>query len=62
MNQRIVEITNRIIDRSKATREQYLEDMRAAHQEGVVRKDLHCGNLAHAFAGCSPKEKSELAE
>ena len=62
MNQRIIEITNRIIERSKATREQYLEDMRAAHHEGVVRKDLHCGNLAHAFAGCSPKEKSELAE
>lgn len=62
MNQRIIEITNRIIERSKATRLQYLEDMRAAHHEGVVRKDLHCGNLAHAFAGCSPKEKSELAE
>lgn len=62
MNQRIINITNRIIERSKATRLQYLEDMRAAHQEGVVRKDLHCGNLAHAFAGCSPKEKSELAE
>ena len=62
MNQRIIDITNRIIERSKATREQYLEDMRAAHHEGVVRKDLHCGNLAHAFAGCSPKEKSELAE
>lgn len=62
MNQRIIEITNRIIERSKATRAQYLEDMQAAHADGVTRKDLHCGNLAHAFAGCSSHEKKELAE
>ena len=62
MNQRIIEITNRIIERSKATRTEYLADMKAANEEGVTRKNLHCGNLAHAFAGCSSHEKSELAE
>lgn len=61
MNQRIIEVTQRIIERSKATRELYLEDMKAAHQEGVTRKDLHCGNLAHAFAGCTSHEKKELS-
>ncbi len=62
MNKQILAITQRIVQRSKETREQYLADMKAAHEDGVTRKDLHCGNLAHAFAGCSPKEKSELAE
>ncbi len=62
MNQRIIEITNRIIERSKVTRDEYLADMKAASEEGVTRKNLHCGNLAHAFAGCSSHEKSELAE
>ncbi len=62
MNQRIIEITNRIIELSKVTRAEYLADMKAANEEGVTRKNLHCGNLAHAFAGCSSHEKSELAE
>ena len=62
MNQRIIEITNRIIERSKVTRAEYLADMKTANEEGVTRKNLHCGNLAHAFAGCSSHEKSELAE
>lgn len=61
MNQRITEITNRIIERSKVTRAEYLTDMKAANEEGVTRKNLHCGNLAHAFAGCSSHEKDELA-
>jgi phosphogluconate dehydratase len=62
MNQRIIEITNRIIERSKVTRTEYLADMKAANDDGVARKNLHCGNLAHAFAGCSSHEKGELAE
>jgi phosphogluconate dehydratase len=62
MNQRIIEITNRIIERSKVTRTEYLADMKAANEDGVARKNLHCGNLAHAFAGCSSHEKGELAE
>jgi phosphogluconate dehydratase len=62
MNQRIIEITQRIVERSKPSRTQYLKDMKAASEEGVTRKNLHCGNLAHAFAGCSSHEKTELAE
>jgi phosphogluconate dehydratase len=62
MNQRIIEITKRIVERSKPSRTQYLKDMQAASEEGVTRKNLHCGNLAHAFAGCSSHEKTELAE
>jgi phosphogluconate dehydratase len=62
MNQRIIEITKRIVERSKPSRTQYLKDMQAASEEGVTRKNLHCGNLAHAFAGCASHEKTELAE
>ena len=62
MNQRIIDVTNRIIERSKPTREKYLLDMKTACEDGVTRKNLHCGNLAHAFAGCSSHEKNELSE
>jgi len=62
MNKQILAITERIIERSKVNRAQYLEDMKEAHADDVTRKDLHCGNLAHAFAGCSSHEKNELAE
>jgi phosphogluconate dehydratase len=62
MNHKISAITNRIIERSKITRQQYLADMHAAIEDGVTRKNLHCGNLAHAFAGCSSHEKKELSE
>jgi len=62
MNKKIIAITNRVIERSKATRQQYLADMQAAIEDGVTRKNLHCGNLAHAFAGCSSHEKKELSE
>ncbi|MFN5418566.1 MAG: phosphogluconate dehydratase [Flavobacteriia bacterium] len=62
INQTISDVTNRIIERSKASRSLYLEQMKAAFSKGLSREILHCGNLAHAFAGCSPKDKSELAE
>ena len=62
MNQRIIEVTKRIIERSKPTREKYLKDMKMAYEDGVSRQSMHCGNLAHAFAGCSSHEKNELSE
>ncbi|MFM7681600.1 MAG: phosphogluconate dehydratase [Bacteroidota bacterium] len=62
MNQQIIDVTNRIIERSKLTRDKYLQDMKTACEDGVKRKNLHCGNLAHAFAGCSSHEKNELSE
>ncbi len=62
MNTRITEVTNRIIDRSKKTRETYLSNMEAAFENGVSRKHMHCGNLAHAFAGCDSGDKEKLTE
>lgn len=62
MNTRITEVTNRIIDRSKKTRKTYLSNMEAAFENGVSRKHMHCGNLAHAFAGCDSGDKEKLTE
>ncbi|MEK1901090.1 MAG: phosphogluconate dehydratase, partial [Rhizobium sp.] len=58
---RIAAITNRIVERSKPTRERYLERLRAAASKGVNRSVLGCANLAHGFAVCSPAEKDALA-
>jgi phosphogluconate dehydratase len=58
---RIAAVTARIVERSKPTRERYLERVRAAAAKGPHRAVLSCGNLAHGFAVCSPSEKAALA-
>ncbi|MDI7863448.1 phosphogluconate dehydratase [Rhizobiaceae bacterium n13] len=58
---RIAAITARIVERSKPTRERYLDRVRSAISKGPHRTVLSCGNLAHGFAVCSPSEKSALA-
>jgi phosphogluconate dehydratase len=60
-NARISAITYRIVERSKPTRERYLERLQAATSNGVSRSILGCANLAHGFAICSPSEKDALA-
>jgi phosphogluconate dehydratase len=61
MNNRIKEVTERIKERSKSTREAYLKLMKDAEQSNVTRGDLACGNLAHAFAACAEDEKMDLS-
>ncbi|MFL5014696.1 MULTISPECIES: phosphogluconate dehydratase [Rhizobium] len=58
---RISVITDRIVERSKPSRERYLERLRAAASQGVQRSVLGCANLAHGFAVCSPADKDALA-
>ena len=60
-NARISAITSRIVERSKPTRERYLERLRGAASKSVARSILGCANLAHGFAVCSPSEKDALA-
>lgn len=62
MNKTITDVTNRIIDRSKSSRTSYLESMNHQFNQELKRQSLHCGNLAHAFAGCSSNDKAALAE
>lgn len=59
---RISKITARIVERSKPTRERYLDRLRNAATKGAQRSVLGCANLAHGFAVCSPSEKEALAE
>ncbi|MFT5666315.1 MAG: phosphogluconate dehydratase [Vicingaceae bacterium] len=62
MNKTIIEITQRIIKRSKTSRKNYLDLMHLVHKNNVNRADLACGNLAHAFAACADDEKVDLSE
>ena len=60
MNKSILNITNRIIEKSKASRDNYLFQMNEALNDSVNRSSLSCGNLAHAFAGCDLHDKDSL--
>lgn len=56
----ILRITERIATRSKNSREQYLELIRANKPDGYARKRLTEGNQAHASAGCAVMDKVQL--
>jgi len=60
MKQEIVEITERIIARSAATRKEYLAKIAAAKSSTVHRASLSCGNLAHGFAACNKEDKQAI--
>ena len=60
MNKNIVQITQRIIDRSKASRSAYLEKIAGEKSTTVHRASLSCGNLAHGFAACGSDDKTTL--
>ena len=60
MNKDVVAITNRIIERSKATRSAYLKKIDDAKSTTVHRASLSCGNLAHGFAACGKEDKAAL--
>jgi phosphogluconate dehydratase len=62
LNPTLIEVTERITERSKTLRKAYMEQMEQARYDGVARSSMSCGNLAHAYAGCSSKEKSVLAK
>ena len=61
VRQAIQDVTDRITARSRDSRLDYLNRLDAAREAGVNRTVLSCGNLAHAFAACSPTEKAQLA-
>ncbi|MBO1025688.1 phosphogluconate dehydratase [Ochrobactrum sp. SD129] len=57
---RIKAITERIIERSKPTREAYIGRVREAASRKPHRSILGCANLAHGFAACGPNDKAAL--
>ena len=44
------DVTERIVERSRDSRAEYLERMEAARHAGPGRAKLSCANWAHAFA------------
>ncbi|MEM1131102.1 MAG: phosphogluconate dehydratase [Pseudomonadota bacterium] len=61
LNATVDRVTDRIRERSEATRSTYLERMRQAAANGPARAHLSCGNQAHAYAAMGD-QKSDLAE
>jgi phosphogluconate dehydratase len=57
----IAQLTERIRERSKETRQAYLAQIDTAYLGGVHRSTLNCGNLAHGFAACNQHDKAALA-
>ncbi|MCF7529321.1 phosphogluconate dehydratase [Neisseria lisongii] len=57
----LAKITQRIIDRSRNSRQRYLDRIRAAKQQGKVeRSRLGCSNLAHGYAAMPKTVKIEM--
>lgn len=59
---RLIEITDRIIARSRESRAAYLAKVESMRSKGPARKRLGCANLAHGFAACNSSDKEALAE
>ena len=55
LDPRVRDVTERIRERSRATRATYLERLREQAQ-GPARKRLSCTNLAHGFAAAGPDQ------
>lgn len=60
VNATVAKVTERIKERSKPTREVYLERINAKASQGPKRSTLSCGNLAHGFAACGVSDKDNL--
>ncbi|UHQ23515.1 phosphogluconate dehydratase [Lysobacter sp. 5GHs7-4] len=56
----VAQVTQRIVERSRARRDAYLARIDAAQSQGPQRRRLSCGNLAHGFAACAAGDKQAL--
>ncbi len=60
MNEIVKNVTQKIIDRSKKSREIYLDRVKKAKKQTVNRKTLGCSNFAHAIAPMNSEEKNVM--
>lgn len=58
---KLLKITEKIVNRSKKTRQAYLERMQN-YEKKIHRKDLACANLAHAYASIPSHIKDKIKE
>jgi phosphogluconate dehydratase len=61
LDPRIAAITERIVERSRPTREPYLDRMRKLAEDGPRRAHLTCGNQAHAYAAMGADKDALVA-
>lgn len=54
-------VTERIRNRSAASRSAYLRRMELARRQRPQRGNLSCSNLAHGFAACDAVHKDALS-
>ena len=62
LHPRLAAVTDRIRQRSAATRADYLAHLEAARSKGPIRNALGCTNLAHGFAAAPGGDKIMLRE
>lgn len=62
LNPIVSEVTDRIRERSRRERSEYLARMKAETASASTRSRLSCGNLAHGFAAANPADKDVLKQ
>jgi phosphogluconate dehydratase len=62
LHARVRDVTERIRDRSRASRAAYLARRRAAAAASTTRSRLSCANLAHGFAASTAPDKDALKQ
>ena len=60
MNPTLIQVTERIRNRSRKSRESYLQRIDRAAAAGPSRQAMSCSNLAHGIAACSSGDKASL--
>src|SRR5271166_4515062 len=60
LESRVRDVTERIRERSRVGRAEYLARMQAAAHRGTARRGLSCTNLAHGFAASDEGDKQAL--
>jgi len=58
----VIAVTERIRERSRATRPAYLRRIDEAAKAGPLRKSLSCTNLAHGMAALPPEAKARIRD
>jgi phosphogluconate dehydratase len=62
LNPIVSEVTERVRERSRKERSEYLARMKAETASASTRSRLSCGNLAHGFAAATPADKDMLKQ
>jgi phosphogluconate dehydratase len=62
VNKYIAQITQRIVERSHASRQVYLQTVASQQRIGPSRKGMGCANLAHTIAALPSHDKLKLTE